>query len=417
METIGLSDQEIFRGLAVALGLGLLVGLQRQWATDEIAGIRTFPMITLLGAIAALLSVPMGTWVVAGGLLGLAAILIMANVARIEQDAPSPGITTEAAALVMYLVGVAIMVGYVVPGVVVAGVVTVLLHWKAELHAVVRKMGQDEARAVMRLVLIALVVLPVLPNRTFGPLGVLNPFEIWLMVVLIVGISLAAYVAYRVFGGRTGTFMAGVLGGLISSTATAVSLSTATRKDAMRPRPAAVVIMLASTIVFVRVLVEIGIVHPAFLPTAAPPLLLVMTGMLLIAARGYLAVRNEPLHVNEGHAPSDLKAAVVFGLLYGVILFAVALAKDRLGDQALYAVAGISGLTDMDAITLSVTQLVQDGQLEAAQGWRLILVGGMANLVFKGGAVFLLGNRELRRQIVLLFGLSIAVGAAVLALW
>jgi uncharacterized membrane protein (DUF4010 family) len=309
------------------------------------------------------------------------------------------------------------MLGYVVPSVVVAGVVTVLLHWKAELHAVVRRIGQDEARALVRLVLIALVILPVLPNRTFGPLGVLNPFGIWLMVVLIVGISLAAYVAYRVFGGRAGTFMAGVLGGLISSTATAVSLASASRKGSISARPASVVVMLASTIVFVRVLFEIGVVHPAFLSVAAPPLLLVMVGMLVIAARGYIAVRNEPIHVEEGHAPSDLKAAIVFGLLYGVILFAVALAKETLGERGLYAVAGISGLTDMDAITLSVTQLVQDGQLEAAQGWRLILVGGLANLVFKGGAVILLGSPELRRRIAVLFGLSVAVGVAVLTLW
>ena len=403
-----------FVALAIALALGLLVGFQRQWATDEIAGIRTFPMFTVLGALIWLISD--GNAVLLGiGLAAIAALLVTANL--VVPTARTPGITTEAAALVMFVVGAAVAAGHTLPAVVVAGAVTVLLQWKAELHGLVARLGEDELRAVVQLVLLALVVLPVLPNRTFGPYDVLNPYKIWMMVVLIVGISLAAYVVYRIFGARAGTLLAGVLGGLISSTATAVSYAGRTRRNPEESPSAAIVVMIASTVVFGRILIEIGVVNPRFLPVAAPPLVVVMMGMVGLALFAYARTNRELDGMPEHEPPSDLKAAIVFGLLYGVILFAVAAAREHLGDRGLYAVAGLSGLTDMDAITLSVANLVGEGRIEGGQGWRLVLVGGLANLVFKAGAVFALGSISMRRRVLTLFGSSLAVGVLVLAFW
>ena len=401
-------------GFALALGLGLLVGLQRQWATDPIAGIRTFPLISLMGALTAVLSESLGGWIVIVGLACVAAFLVTANVADRNEDDPTPGITTEVAALALYLIGVAVMFGYRVPGVILAGTITVLLHWKAELHRLVSGLDHAEIRAIVRLVLIGLVILPLLPNRAFGPYEVLNPYRIWMMVVLIVGISLAAYVAYQLFGTRTGTVMAGLLGGLISSTATSVAYATESKQGRVTAHVGAVVIMIASTVVFARVLVEVFAVHPSFLPTAAPPLLLMMLVMAGITAISARRATTEDLKAQEASPPSGLRTAITFGLLYGGILFAVAFAEDRLGSTGLYAVATLSGLADVDAITLSITEMVREDRLLASQGWRLILVGSLANVLFKGVAVAALGSRALARRVAGLFALTLIAGILLL---
>ena len=411
-----LAYPEIFQALGVSTGLGLLVGLERQWSTDDFAGIRTFPLIAILGSLAAILDTANGI-LVAVALASLAAMLFVANQVQSRAGTPQPGMTTEVAAFVVFLIGVAVAKGYALPAAVVTGTITVLLHWKAQLHGLVSRLDDDELRAVVRLVLIGLVVLPVLPDQAYGPYDVLNPFRIWRMVVLIVGISLAAYTAYQVFGGRAGTLLAGVLGGLISSTATTVSYANQSRQGIGTPGVAATIVIVASTVVTLRVLLEIAVVHAPFLSVAAPPFIALMVSMMGVAWFSYRRTQNDTVPHEEQHAPSDLRAAVTFGLLYAVILYAVAWAQDATGEAGLFLVAGLSGLTDVDAITLSVTQLVQDGLVTEDRGWRLILFGNLANLVFKGGAVALLGSPELRRRALPLFAMSALAGTLILLFW
>lgn len=405
--------------LAVALALGLLVGMQREWAVDEIAGIRTFALITLLGAVSGILATLHGGWMVGAGALGLVTLIAVANLVRLRRDDTlDTGITTEVAALLMYGVGVLVASGATLESVVLAGAVAVLLHWKQPLHRWVKQMGQDDVNAVFRLVLIALVILPILPNRAFGPYGVLNPFQIWLMVVLIVGLSLAGYVAFVLFGSRGGAVVSGVLGGMISSTATTVSYSRRSAAEPDRSPAAAVVVMLASVVVFGRVLVEMGLVAPSHLGALAPPMVAMMVIMAVVAGVLVFTARDSrEREVRDRQPPSDLKAAVVFGLLYAAVLLAVALARTHLGEGALYAVAAVSGLTDVDAITLSTAQMVALDGLDPAQGWRLILVGTLSNLVFKAGMVTVLGHRRLRGRILAAFGVSFAAGVGILLFW
>ena len=405
--------------LALALALGLLVGLQREWAVDEVAGIRTFALITLLGAVSGLLAVDFGGWVVGAGALGVIAFIVVANSVRLRRDDQlDTGITTEVAALLMFAVGALLAAEYTLLSVVLAGAVAVLLHWKKPLHGLVRRMGREDFDAVFRLTLIGLVILPVLPNRSYGPYDVLNPFEIWLMVVLIVGISMAGYVAFVLFGSRRGSVVSGVLGGLISSTATTVSYSRRTRDEPERAGSAALVVVLASVVVFGRVMVEIGVVAPESLGELAPPLAAmmgIMAGVALVLAVS--ASGTDEAEVRDRRPPSDLKAAVVFGALYAAVLLGVALARAHLGEGALYAVAAVSGLTDVDAITLSSAQMVRTGGLEPSMGWRLILVGTLSNLVFKAGVVTVLGHRRLRGRILAAFGVSFVAGVGLLILW
>lgn len=405
--------------LLIAVGLGLLVGFQREWTDKHVAGIRTFALITLLGTVLGLTADVAGSWPIAAGLVVVGAMIIVGGVMKFQEsdDEDEPGLTTQTAALVMYAVGVAVALDRMALGIIVGGGTAVLLHWKKPLHAFVDRLGEADVRAIIELSLIALVVLPVLPNRSLGPYGVLNPFEIWMMVVLIVGISLVGYVAYRWLGAGVGTIIGGILGGLISSTATTVSYSRRARRSSGASAMAALVIMIASTIVFARVFVEVAVVSPGIITTVIPPLAAMMALMSILAAALYWTgpADADPMPVEDD--PSQLPAAIVFGMLYAAVLFAVAAVREHLGDQALYAVAALSGLTDMDAITLSTAQMIKKGRLEVATGWRMILIGAMSNLVFKGGVVALLGNRALLVRIVLAFSAALVGGAAILAFW
>ncbi len=401
--------------LAIAVGLGLLVGLQREWARSRVAGIRTFPIIALTGGFAGLLASQFGGWTVAAGLLATGAVTI---VARLNFDnGGGSGTTTQVSCLLIYMIGAGLTGGFVVEAVVACGCLAVLLQWKGMLHQLARRMGEADLRAAIQMTLIGLVILPVLPNRNFGPYAVINPFEIWLMVVLIVGISLGAYVLSRMMSARRGMLVAGLLGGLISSTATTVSYARGSIRSLDRARQATAVILISSPVVFARVIVEIGVVAPEILMLTLPPLLLEMA---LLAGLAWLYLRDcgkSFLPESDVHPPSDLKPAIGFGLLYLVVLVGAATARDYFGQSGLYVVAVISGLTDMDAITLSVAQLVQAEQIEPEVCWRVVLLGAMANLSFKFGVITVLGHPHLKRMTARALGVSLAGGAALLAFW
>lgn len=315
----------------------------------------------------------------------------------------------------MYLIGAALASGRMVEPVVGGVVVALLLHWKDRLHEFAEGMGNADFNAVMQMALIAFVILPILPNQTYGPYQVINPHGIWLMVVLIVGISMAGYVAFKLFGEKAGAPMAGLLGGLISSTATSVSYARRSATNPARSAAAAFVIVLASTIAFGRVIGELAVVAPGVLSETAAPLLAMMGLMGAIAALLYLrGVGSGPEEMDDHEPPSELKPALIFGALYGVVLLAVAFADERFGSAGLYIVAAISGLTDMDAITLSTAKLMTEPDgLATEVGWRVILLAGLTNLAFKGSVVLSLGAPQLRRRIVPAFGAALMGGAAI----
>lgn len=405
---------EVFQALGMALGIGFVVGLQRQRTESTLAGVRTFPLITLFGTLCGLISGPLGVWTVAAGLLAMGGLTAVSFVRSSRKDI---GLTTEFAMLVMFAAGVLLAANQSAPALAIGGAVALLLHLKPQLHGFAAKLGDNDFKAIMQFVVVSLIVLPVLPDRYFGPYNALNPQRLWFTVVLIVGISLAGYLIYRFFGDRSGTLAGGILGGLISSTATTVSYARRSRNEESASGLAAIVIMLASTVVFARVLVLIGVTSPAFLPVAAFPIGAMIAGTSAISL---LLWRNRdeasaamPQHGN----PSELKAALLFALLYGGVLLAVAFAKERFGNSGLYVVSILSGLTDMDAITLSVSQMVQDQRIDPTHGWRMIMTASLSNLVFKGIVVSSLGSRALFARIALAFGATFALGAAVLFFW
>jgi uncharacterized membrane protein (DUF4010 family) len=403
--------------LGLASGLGLLVGLQREWVNDPIAGIRTFALVGLLGGLTGILATLFGGWVVAAGLAACAALVVAGNFLAHRNPGADPGVTTEVAVLVVFATGAVAVQGYHWLAVAAAGTSMVLLQGKAALHAMVRKIGENELRALVRLALVGLVILPLLPDREMGYLGVINPFRAWLMVVLIVGISLAAYLAAKFLGGARGTVAAGLLGGLISSTATTVGISRRSASSRGAGPSLAAIALTASSVVFVRVIAEVCLAAPGHAGEILPPLVAMMGWTALVAAASLRAAARDGYPPGAEGPPSDLKGAVLFGLLYLAVLHAVALAKHEFGNAGLYVVAAVSGLTDMDAITLSTARLTAAGHADAGTAWRVILTGGLANLVFKAGWVAALGTGTYRRRT--LFGLAAAVGGGglILAFW
>jgi uncharacterized membrane protein (DUF4010 family) len=402
--------------LGVALALGLLVGMQRERTDRTVAGVRTFPLITMFGTICARLSTEYGGWIVAAGLVSLAALIVTANVAKLKAGEVDPGVTTEVAIVLLYAVG-ALTVLDLSATVIIGALVALLLHHKAGMHRIVGAIGERDIRAIMQFVLISMVILPVLPNRTFGPYDVLNPFKIWLMVVLIVGISLSGYVAFKLMGGRAGALIGGVLGGVVSSTATTASYARLSRAGREETPLFAAVIVVASTVVYARVLILIAAVAAPAFSGLALPLAIMLGVMLVLAAAVYFLTRDRSMKPPEPENPAELKPALFFGLLYAAVLVVVRVAREYFGSTGLYAVAVVSGLTDMDAITLSTSQLVAGGQLEAGIGWRAILVASLSNMVFKTAMVAVLGTRSLFAWVGALFVVALAAGGAILWFW
>lgn len=401
----------VFLTLGISLGLGLLVGMQRERKGSRVAGIRTFALITLTGTLSALLAQDVGFWVIPAALVGVIAMAVIANVGKMRGGETEFGITTEVAIVTMFLIGAYLVHGERSVAVALGAGVAVLLQAKASLHTFVQRLGEKDVRAVMQFALITLVILPVLPDAPFGPYSVLNLRNIWLMVVLVSGISFIGYVLYKRFGARAGVIAAGLLGGAISSTATTASYAQRVRHEPAGASVAAVAILLASLVSMVRVGAEIAVVAPEFAKIAALPLGILIGAGAAMSLVAWLLTRSATTSIREPDNPVELKPALIFAGLYAVVLLAVAAAKSWFGPTGLYAVAVLSGLTDLDAITLSTSRLVATGgDIEASTGWRIIVIAVVANLLFKAGLAGSIGGWRLLRFILIPFGALTLLG-------
>lgn len=407
--------------LAIAFGLGMLVGLQRQKSDHEMAGVRTFTLISIMGVVSAFLARDFDNPFILPVLgLCITALLVTANVIKLKKlNDTDIGQTTEVAALLMFAVGAYLVMGDRMVAVIVGSSMAILLYVKEHLHNFIENLKEKDLAAIMTFVGISLVILPLLPDKTYGPLDVLNPRNIWLMVTLIVGISVVGYFIYKFVGKKVGIISNGILGGLISSTATTVSYARKTKDAESINKMAAFVITAASAVALIRVLVEVGVVIPEKLPEIVLPLITVFVLMaLLCIGLFYIISKNGGgEEMPEPKNPAQFKSALIFGLLYGGILLAVAFTKQEFGNEALYVVAIISGLTDVDAITLSLSQLMKGGGLNTSTGWRLILLATLSNLLFKGIMAAVLGTHQLAKWIGISFGITIAFGLLLMWLW
>lgn len=423
-------EQQIFYQLGISLVLGLLVGLQREHVAAGLAGMRTFPLVTLLGTVAgvAAQTPAIGGWLIGFGLFGVAAITTLSHWLRRNEPNGNgqPGITTDTALLLMYAIGVLLSVEKMMPAAVaVGGTTAVLLHFKPELHGIAEKLGDKDLRAIMQFVLITCVILPVLPDEPIDPYGVVRPWNVWLMVVLIVGMSLTGYIFYKFFGENAGILLGGLLGGAVSSTATTVSYARGARGGGATAQAAVVVIMIASSVMYVRVMIEAAVVAPQFAWTLAVPIAIALAATVLPALWLWYRLRRAETNgrgkqVADGPSPhtnpTQLRSAIIFGLTYALVLLALAASKEYLGTGGVYTVAAVSGLTEVDALTLSTARMSLEHETIMADGWRLVLVGTLTNFVAKAAIAGLLGGAAFFFRLGLAFAVPLAAGAAVLLL-
>lgn len=400
-------------GLGTALALGLLVGLEREWVQAKPLGVRTFGIVALFGGLCALLVDETGPIVIAAGLVTLG-IILWTGVRREDLK----GMTTLAAAPAVFLVGAASVAGYRLEAVVVAGALTLVLHWKESLHQLVERLGAHDLEIIARFVLISLVILPVLPDRAYGPYAAFNPFQTWFLVVLIVAINLAGYLAVRLLGPRTGTWLEGVLGGLISSTATTFRYAALSRARTSAGSAAALVVLIASVVVYARMVLEVVVVAPALVWSILWPAL-AFSGLMLamiwaIRTRSPGDQRSPAL---ESENPAGLKVALSFAALYVALRHGVAIADEHLGEQAIYAVAMLSGLMEIDALTLSVSRLHAAGEISNATAWRAMFLASLSNLAFKVGVASFLGAPAMRRRLLAAGAVALPAGFLVVIAW
>jgi len=406
------------QAFAVSLGIGLLIGLERERKPDAKAGLRTFALTAMLGCLAAMLGEKSGGWVLAVGLLMMAAMMIVA-LARDPQDDGDPGTTSVVALMLCYGLGALVWYGHATLAVMIAITTTVLLYFKGQLQVVTRSLTHKDLLSILQFAVLSLVVLPILPDRDFGPYLALNPHQIWWMVVLISGLSLAGYAALRFVGNRHGAPLLGFFGGLVSSTATTMVFARHARADAGLTDTATLVILIANLVVTVR----LGIVALVLAPSLFVPLASVLGGGLLLGLvvalfkwRTLTAAGQLPLP--EVKNPTEIFTALSFGLLYGVVLLLSAWLQDIAGSQGLYLVALASGLTDVDAITLSTLRLFNQETLTATPAVIAIGLASLANLIFKSGLVVAIGGKRLALQILpgmAIIGLGFVGGIALLA--
>jgi len=407
---------EYLPAFATSLALGLLLGLERERTPTAKAGLRTFALTALLGTLLSLLAEKTGSpWLLAAGLIGVGALIIGAYIGD-DQD-QDPGTTTQAALMLCYGLGATVWYGYGTLAIMLAIVVTILLHYKLELEGMSRSLSRQDLQSMLQFAVLSLVVLPVLPNQDYGPYDALNPYQIWLMVVLISGISLAGYVALRFVGQRYGAPLLGFLGGLVSSTATTLVYARHARNSAML-NLAVVVITLANLVVLVRLAVLGGVLAPAILPHLLPVLALGFVFGATVTFYWWRRMQSSGnLPMPEINNPTEIKTALSFGVLYAVVLVAAAWLSDVAGSRGLYLLALASGLTDVDAISLSTLRLFGQGKLLADQAVLAIAIAYLSNLAFKFGLLAFFGGKALARRAAPSMGaLALGVLAGVLLL-
>ncbi len=402
---------------AAALLIGALIGLEREFVQQrsgeqEFGGIRTFSLMALLGAIAAFLADQYGPLIFIVTYLGLI-LLLWASLLASSMRGVEEGITSEVAALVVPLLGA--MMIWNQPAVAAAlGVITALiLALKPRLHGVARRMSAEDLRATLEFSIITAVVLPLLPNEGFGPFGVLNPFQIWLLVVFVSGIGFLGYVLMKLLGTEQGVGITGLLGGVVSSTATTLSFAGRSKTNSGLSTLLAQGILLASCVMFPRVLIEVAVVNPGLVKSVVFPLV----AMLIAGAISfYFLWRSGRAEKKVEHGgvelsnPLRLTTAITFGLVFAFVLVAVEAANEYFGSAGVYLASVLAGITDVDSITLSVSNLSLKGLLDARVAAIAIIMATIMNTITKAVMAMVLGTPRLRRLVSRAFGVVVLTG-------
>ena len=405
-------DVTVIRDFLIALLIGALVGIEREKSKADkgdftFGGLRTFILFAQAGAVGAWLSQHFNTpWIFVATVAAVSAMIIAGYWIESRHDPGQLGLTTEIAALTVCLLGAVVMFGYPELAVVLAVLTSSVLAFKQPLHSAVAKLSTDDIYAGLKLLFATFIILPILPNTPVDPWQVLIPYKLWVLVILISTLSLVGYVAVRWLGRTHGTAATGIAGGLVSSTAVTLSFARQSQVDTSVGAGDALAagILLAWTVMFVRIVLTVAIVNRTLVSYIIVPF--IAMAVVAAATAGIFYRRGI-----EGHArleqqvelpvtnPFSLTASVQFGALFAAVLLVIHFAQTYAPESGVYAVAALAGLTDMDAITLSMCEFArQDGSPGTAAG--AIAIAAISNTVVKCGLVMFLGSAAMRLRVV-----------------
>jgi uncharacterized membrane protein (DUF4010 family) len=392
-------EQQTFYYLSVSLAIGLLIGVERGWKHREeveggrIAGLRTYGLIGLLGGGSALLAKHLGVLALGLAFIALAGVLAAAYVANLHHGREDVGITSLVAALLTFVLGALAGTGEVAIAAASAVVASLLLGAKPLLHRWVRVLEGEELQAGIKLLLISVVLLPILPDKGYGPWHTLNPYQIWWMVVLIATISFVGYFAIKIGGPRKGAIFTGLFGGLASSTAVTLHFSRVSRSDTAVAPLLAMGILLACGTMLPRMLLVASVFNPElFLPLLAPAVVMAVLTYTPALFYWWSTSRKQAQPISPLSNPLELKTALGFGLLLALVMLLGEALKKWFGDIGVLALAAASGIADVDAITLSLARM-SENQLPVQIAMMGIVIAAAANNLVKGGMATFIGGK------------------------
>jgi len=406
----------LLQKLLTALALGALIGLEREYARYKqrghyYAGIRTFPLITLFGALSAYFGEVISIWVLISGILLTGSLIVLAYLFARRREIAPVGTTSELAGFLAFFIGMLVYYNQQTLAVMLTVIVAVILYARSMLHHFAHNIKDDELSGALKFAIIVFVVLPFLPNQWYGPYGgIFNPYQTWLMVIFISAISFAGYVLLKHFGER-GITLAALLGGLVSSTAVTLAFSEKSNKEKRTAALLAAGVILANGMMFLRILVMVSILQLKLLPLLLLPLLLLI-GITVAFSVFLLRGLNGKSRIMLP-SPLRLWPVVKFGLLFAAIIAAVKITQAYFASSATYAISFLSGITDVDAITLSLLELGKQG-LEWSIVAAGILLAAVANIGFKAGVAYWMGEKKFGKYVLMAFGTLILVGIGLL---
>lgn len=419
-------DFDMVQNFLIALLLGALVGIEREkHRRDEhpnsFGGLRTYILFAQAGAVSAWLSLHLQSpWLFIITVLVVALAVLTAYMLENRHNPTALGLTSEISAITVCLLGGATMFGYAELAVMLGILTSAILTFKQPLHGLVSKIGTDDLYAGLKLLIASFIVLPLLPNAAIDPWQALNPYKLWLLVILISSMSLLGYVAVRWLGAAHGTVVTGISGGLASSTAVTLSFARSSKMegDPLAADTQACGVLLAWLVMFIRVLITISIVYQPLLAHLWLPFSVMAGATAVMAAiyyrRGsarYQAPQQSAVKVTN---PFSLVAAIKFGALFAVILLLVKLTEQYAAAEGLYLLAAVAGMTDVDAITLSMAEYARGSGSGISLAAGAVTVAALSNTLVKCALVYTLGGKALAHKLLAATLVILTLGAAVL---
>lgn len=409
-------DFSILKQLGSALILAGLIGLEREqksqrYSYDIFGGIRTLTLVGLIGALSFILSKYSIVFfaVLTSGFIGL----IISSYVISNKKNEKVSATSEIASILVYIIGMFCAMEQFVLATTVALITLSVLHFKKPLHEWAKHLENKELVSTIEFIVIAFVILPLLPNKDFGPYGFFNPYVVWLMVVFISGISFASYLAIKLFGAKRGIGITGFLAGLISSTALVLSFSVQSQKNKRIVNSYVIAVIIASSAMFFRILFEVFVLNPELLRGIVVPMVAMgVTGLLAVLVlwlrreKGAKHVESDALKIKS---PFSVIPALKFGFLFAAVLFLVRFTNDLMGDKGIYLTSVVSGIVDVDAITVSMANFAKDG-ISNKFAVNAITLAAMTNTLVKGIIFMIFGNRKVAVRIAFVFLLMLGVG-------